>query len=378
MTNPKPDETFPRLAWNQAAIWMGADFFALWRLLLRNRFHVRPAFWGDMLIDLSFGAANTGLRALQALMLAGRDRRVEIAEEPIFVVGHWRTGTTLLHELLALDPRHRYATTYECFVPNHFLLTERLVKSWSGFVLPPNRPPDNMQMGWDLPQEDEFALCNLGLPSPYLTIAFPNHPPQCQEYLELDEISPSQRRRWQRGLLRFLKQLTYKQSGRIVLKSPTHTFRLPILNEMFPRARFVHIVRNPFEVFPSTVRLWKSLYAAHGYQQPNHAGLEQYVFDTFVRLHHRLEATRGLIEPERFHEVRYEQLVQDPVFTMRRLYDHLDLGAFDEVEPALRKYVEQHADYRPNRYELAPELRAEIAHRWKPYFDRYGYTTDVV
>ena len=53
---------------------------------------------------------------------------------------------------------------------------------------------DNMTAGWDCPQEDEFALCNMGLRSPYLTIAFPNHPPQDQEFFELAEVSPRARR----------------------------------------------------------------------------------------------------------------------------------------------------------------------------------------
>ena len=113
-------------------------------------------------------------------------------------------------------------------MPNNFLVCEPLLKAWSGFVLPRRRPPDNMQMGWDCPQEDEFALCNMGVPSPYWSIAFPNEPPQSQDYFELDRLGPVQRRRWKQALQTFLKRLTWKRRGRIVLKSPAHTFRLPI------------------------------------------------------------------------------------------------------------------------------------------------------
>ena len=235
--------------------------------------------------------------------------RVKLAGDPIFIIGHWRTGTTLLHELLTLDPRHRCPTTFECFLPNNFLVCEPLLKFWSGFVLPRRRPPDNMQMGWDCPQEDEFALCNMGVPSPYWSIVFPNEPPAAQDYFELDRLGPVQRRRWQQALRTFLKRLTWKRPGRIVLKSPTHTFRLPMLREMFPDARFIHVVRNPYAVFPSTVRLWKSLYVLNSYQEPTCADLEEYVLSTFSRMHERLEATRGLIDPHRFCEVRYEDLL---------------------------------------------------------------------
>jgi hypothetical protein len=274
---------------------------------------------------------------------------------------------------LALDPRHNYPTTYQCFVPNHFLLSEPFLKSWTGFTLPANRPPDQMQMGWDLPQEDEFALCNLGVPSPYATIAFPNHPPQNQEYLELETVSDHQRQRWQQTLLRFLKQLRYKRPGRIVLKSPTHTFRVPVLLEMFPNAKFVYLARHPEAVFLSTRRLWKSLYSTHGYQAPDFTTLDEHVFSTLARMHDRWEATRGLIPPGNLVEVRYEDLVADIVGQTSGIYEQLDLGDFETVRPAMEKYLADRADYRASRYDPPAELKREIYRRWQPYYERHGY-----
>ena len=370
-----PQSTFPRPSWRQAGIWMGCDFFGLTRLLLRNGFRVRWSYLPDCMIDVSFSLANTGLGGVKNLLFARRLNRVELTDDPVFIIGHWRTGTTLLHELLALDPRHRCPTTFECFAPNHFLVSERFLKGWTGFVLPSRRPADNMEMGWDRPQEDEFALCNLGVPSPYATIAFPNHPPQFQEYFELEDVPPRLRSRWRRTFLSFLRQLAYKRPGRIVLKSPPHTFRLPLLCEMFPRARFVHMVRNPYLVFMSTVRLWKSLYASHGYQKPNYQGLEEFVFETFLRMHRRLDATRELVDSGRFHQLRYEDVIRNPVAEMRTLYKKLALGEFAAVEAAIEDYFRRGADYQTNRYELTPKLHAEITRRWKPYIEEYGYST---
>ena len=142
-------------------------------------------------------------------------------------------------------------------------------------------------MSWDSPQEDEFALCNLGVPSPYATIAFPNERLQNTAYFELDTLSEREQRKWEQTLLSFFKQLTYASPGRLALKSPTHTFRLPTLVRMFPQAKWINIVRNPFAVFSSTVGLWRSLYAAYGYQKPHYEGLENQVLDTFARMHAR-------------------------------------------------------------------------------------------
>lgn len=367
------DPNAARPSWLGAAIWMGADFFALLRIFYKSGFRIRPRYVGDALNDFLFSLANSSLKGLEFLFYERSVARVKLADDPVFIVGHWRTGTTMLHELLALDERNRCPNTYECFVPNHFVLTERWLKSWSGFVLPPSRPFDNMAMGWDLPQEDEFALLNLGQPSPYASIAFPNRPPLDWDYLDLENVRPAELRRWQRTLVRFVKQLAYVRAGRVILKSPTHTCRVPALLDVFPRARFVNMVRNPYKVFPSTVRLWKGLYSAHGYQKPTHEGLDEHVLSNFIHMHERLEATRGQIAPEMICDLRYEDLVRDPIEQVRALYEQLDLGDFAPAEPAVRKYLDEHADYRTNRHELPAEQRAEIARRWRPYFERYGY-----
>ena len=119
------------------------------------------------------------------------------------------------------------------------------------------RPMDDMRAGWDRPQEDEFALCNLGVPSPYLAWAFPNHGPVSDEYLDLRSLPAAEREAWKRAWRMFVQRVALVRSGRIVLKSPTHTARVRTILEVFPDARFVHIVRDPLVLFPSTVRLWK-------------------------------------------------------------------------------------------------------------------------
>ena len=57
---------------------------------------------------------------MQSALYGRKIAATDIEEDPIFVIGHWRSGTTLLHELLILDPRHTYPDTFACFAPNHF------------------------------------------------------------------------------------------------------------------------------------------------------------------------------------------------------------------------------------------------------------------
>ncbi len=357
-------------------IWDGMIATGWFPLLLRNRFDMSPRRWAMALLVALISLVNYGLWLLQTLFWGRRIARTQLQGDPIFVIGHWRSGTTLLHELLVLDERHTCSNYYDCFCPNHFLLTAGVFRPLLRGLLPKQRPMDNMAAAWDSPQEDEFALCNMGLRSPYLTIAFPNRPPQNQEFFELADVSPRERTRWQRGLTWFLKCLTVRTPRRIVLKSPPHTFRIKVLLEMFPKARFVHIIRNPYVIFPSTINLWKRLYRNDGLQVPTYEGLDEHVFTTFARMYEVFERDRGLIPAGQFCEVRYEDLVARPIEQIERVYDELKLGGFEAVRPAMEAYFAQKADYKTNRYQLPPELAAEINRRWASFFQRYGYSQD--
>lgn len=356
--------------------WTGMDFFGWMRLLARNRFAVHWTCWPQAAAITLLSAFNTLYRWWSWPWVGWRWPKTQIKHEPLFIIGHWRAGTTLLHELMVLDERHTSPTTYECLVPNHFLLSEDFARRFLNFLLPSHRPMDNMPTGWDRPQEDEFAMCNLGAPSPYLTIAFPNHPPQYQEYLTLEGLEPADLERWKQTLVRFLKQITFRTPKRIVLKSPPHTCRIKTLLEIFPKARFLHIVRDPFVVYPSTVNLWKTLYRKHGLQPPRYEGLEEHVFETFERMYRKFEAERDLIPADRFCEIRYEDLVKDPVGNVRTIYEKLNLGGFETVLPALEEYVAGTAGYQTNKYELSPELREQISRRWAGFIRQYGYESE--
>ena len=348
---------------------------AWFRLLTRNRFRIGWRRVYALATVTAFSLFNSVTRLEQWLMV-GWQVKAELAQPPLFVLGHWRTGTTLLHELLVLDPGHTCPTTYECFAPSHFLITEGTAIPLLAFLLPSRRPMDNMAAGWRRPQEDEFALCNLGLPSPYLTIAFPNEPPQDPEYLTLQNVPPRALERWKRVFHRFLAEVDFRagRRKRIVLKSPPHTGRVKVLLDMFPDAKFVHIVRDPLAVFPSTAHLWRTLYAVQGLQSPDFADLEERVFQGLIDMYHCFERDRPLIPQRNLCELRYEDLVADPAKELGRVYDELGLPGFGAVQPALEKFLADMRDYETNRYpEVSPKLRRRIEQRWRDYATRYGY-----
>lgn len=353
--------------------WHGMRLGDWSRLLWRNRFRINPIRMPMAAIITGCAGFNSTMALIQRGIYGRRIAATEVKQPPVFIIGHWRSGTTYLHELLVRDDRFAFPTTYECFVPHHFLITGRVLPSLVWFLMPPKRPMDNMSAGFGHPQEDEFALCTLGAPTPYLRMAFPNDPPPYNEMLDMEGVSNDDLRRFEQAMKYFLQVLTFSKQKRLVLKSPPHTGRIEVLARLFPGARFIHIVRDPYALFSSTMRLWKSLDPAQAFQIPRHAHLEEYVFTCFERMYRGFERQRSLLEPDQLCDVRYEDLVRDPLGETRLVYEKLDLGDFDAVRPKLEEYVKQQKNYRVNQHDLDPELARQVAERWAGYFERYGY-----
>ena len=353
--------------------WNGMGVGGWSKLVARNRFSIDPRRFAMAGIMTGLAGVNGVMWGMQELALGRKIRNTQIEEHPLFIIGHWRSGTTLLHELLVLDERHTYPDTYACFAPNHFLASGKILPRMLWLLMPSRRPMDNMAVGWSRPQEDEFAMCNMGMRSPYLTLAFPNRAPQDQRYLDLDGLSDEELAEWKETFQWFLKCLTVQSPKRIVLKSPPHTCRIKHLLDLFPKARFVHITRDPRVLFPSTVNLWKRLYRDQGFQVPAYEGLEEHVFKTFTRMYDVFHRDRELIPPSQFSQVRYEDLIKQPLDELKHIYADLKLDGFDAALPALEDHVSGWSDYQTNRYEITPELAEEIDRRWGDYARRYGY-----
>ena len=115
------------------------------------------------------------------------------------------------------------------------------------------------------------------------------------------------------------------------MKTPANAGRLKVLAKLFPDARFVYIARNPLDVFPSTVKLWRALYSTQGLHNPPYLEpwLDDYVLDMFQRLTEAFEEDRRLVPEKNLVEIRYEDLMKDPIAAMRSIYGRLGIDKFD-------------------------------------------------
>ena len=356
--------------------WDGMTLRAWRKLLKAGKYRVAPIRWAMVIIITGLAILlNSRYALLQKWFLGKKINDTQLSDAPIFIIGHWRSGTTLLHEYMIRDPQFSFADTYACFVPEHFIISRFTVRPIGNLIMPKKRPVDNMEAGFDRPQEDEFALVSMGLPSPYRNIIFPNNGLNINsEYLTLRDVSDEDRKAWLDGMDTFLKSLTVLYPGkRIVLKSPPHTGRIKTLLERYPDAKFIHLHRNPYSIFPSTYNLWMRLSKDEGAQCPSGEGMEDYVFNNLNTMYDAFDEDVKLLAPNQFCDIAFKDLTAAPVETLRKIYQTLEIKGFDEVESTFQQYADSQKEYKKNKFSMEPELKTKIAERWKRYFERYGY-----
>lgn len=345
-----------------------------WRLLRENGFSVDPAYWHRAAFVSMLSVLNSLARRKEERQFNAAVEDVQVAP-PLFVLGHWRTGTTHLQNLLAQDTdQFGFANTYQVVNPHTFLSTEEVNARRFAWLVPDKRPMDNVALSFQSPQEDEFAPCLMSLYSLYLGISFPRREEHYARYLSFRDVPRDQLDAWKAAFLWFLKKLTYKTNRPLVLKSPPHTARIRLLLEMFPEARFVHIHRDPYRVFQS-FRHYFDTATWHTYlQRPDLRGLDDRLLRLYSALYDAFFAERHLIPSCRYHDVRFEELERAPIAEMQKLYERLGLHGFDTFRPKLQRYVDSLSGYRKNDFgTLDDAQREKVATAWRRSFDTWSY-----
>lgn len=356
--------------------WAGMRIGDYVGMLAKNGFRLHPSRIPMLFLVGGCAVTSSGLSLMQSLFLSRKIRQTELVKPPVFVVGHWRSGTTLLHELLGLDDQFAWPSTFECFMPTHYLLSGRALQPLVRLLMPSQRPMDSMPAGPQYPQEDEFALIGLGAPTPYYNIAFCNEDPRYLELLNLNRADAGDVEDLRDSLTWFYQSLTYRKQKQLILKSPTHTGRIGHLARWFPDAKFVHITRHPYKIFPSTMHLWKTLAHVQGYQLPrnNDAKLIDYVNRCYAEMYEGYFDQVGDIPEENIVQIRFEELIEDPVSQIESIYSRFDLRGFDTAKARLEDFWAQRKSHRFNKTRLNEETRVMIDEIWADYIDRFGYS----
>ena len=313
---------------------------------------------------------------LEFLRHGAEIRSTAIAPDPVFVIGHWRSGTTHLQNLLAQDPQFATVTLQQAAMPLDFLTLGNLMSGPFAGALPRKRLMDNVAVAASSPWEEELALAATSPLSFYHVSFFPKGIRRIfRDAVLFDGGNPKLAGRWTQDCLAFLKKVQSASPGKhLMLKNPANTARIRLLTTLFPDARFIHIHRDPYKVFASTVHLYLKAQEEWGFHRVDREAVVDHVLDSYPLLMNAYIDQRNRIPEGRLCEVRFSDLQQSPLETLGTVYRQLDISGLETATPHFRSYLESVSDYRKNRLELSARDKARVKERWEPFFHHFGYS----
>ncbi len=245
-----------------------------------------------------------------------------LPEDPVFILGIWRSGTTVLHELVTACTQWATPRTWQCFNPSTCFLTAAPSQ-----VATVGRPMDHGQIATHSPQEDEFALLLLGEFSAYRGFIDPRRLGECAA--ELSSSRDAKLPRWQDFLRGVCSQADTK---RLLLKSPGHTFRVPMLRANFPRAKFIWIGRHTGEVLASNLKMWKAMIERYALWECPPGAIDDFLQQSLRAYASVLEQCLDLIPREQLLWVDFDELRTDPRRLLRRVLHFIETPADSDPE----------------------------------------------
>jgi len=353
----------------------GADLRTL--LLVLSRHQINRAGWkklGPVFLAVLGRLPITMLEAgLQPLLLRGTGAM----PAPLFVIGHWRSGTTHLSNLLSKDEALGFVPPVAAGIPWECLTLGRWFRRQLETQLPKSRLIDKVPVRPDSPQEDEIGLSNM-LPFSFMHAYY--FPSVLQKALDRglfwEGLKPAEKNRWRRQLSSYTRKLYVQQGNRrLVIRNPAHMARISELRRIFPGAQFIHIHRNPYRVFLSMQNFYRQLLPALALHNWEEAAVDAAILRTYDRLMHSYYAQSTQLSSQDHISVSFEALEADPLSLLQRIYDRLELGDFKQKTGCFERYLFEVGRYEKNSFadKATPDL-PQVRAAWSEHFDRLGYS----
>ena len=294
---------------------------------------------------------------------------------PVFIMGHWRSGTTLVQYLMAQDRQFGGFDPVFNFAFNFYHVLGWLFRPLVKASLSDKRPQDNMPLSLDLPLEEYMAFAKIEPDSLYPVNYFPMSFPRYMNNSYWQDLPEKQRRRLEHKYDLMLKKCVQHCGGKqLLLKSPDNTGRIGELLRMYPDAKFIGIYRNPYTVIRSSVHLYESIFDMWSLQDiPSRETLEDWIVNNFSRMYRAYFEAADALPEDTLYEIRFEDFEKDPIPYLKEAYDALGLGGFDAAKPGFERYMASQKGYEKNTFDYPKELMEKIDARLGFYFERYGY-----
>ncbi|MDP4281728.1 MAG: sulfotransferase [Bacteroidota bacterium] len=345
------------------------------RLLHKNPFSLRPDFSGRILFILQASFWSYIFSCIEKRKFSTQIDSSPLPEDIIFIVGHWRTGSTFLHQLIFQDPSLTAPTLFQVVMPENYISSRKYFYPIIKLFITKYRPMDRVTVTLDDPQEDEYAIFRETGYSPLEKLVFPESEKYFLSGMNSFLPEPSELLQWEEDVIRIFKKIHFATGKRIISKNPFHSLRIPELCKMFPKAKFIHIYRHPYEVVPSSIHLWKIVQKQNRLNGKCAVPTTEEVADVLDLFLNTIRKDLQEIPHDRWCEVRFESLEKDPLNEVKKIYKHLGMDFTNECQDRMEAFLDTVKNYRRNEYHLTSEEKQIISERLKNNMNYYHFLT---
>ncbi|MFC2107802.1 sulfotransferase, partial [Bacteroidota bacterium] len=353
---------------------VGYSFSHLIRLVSKN--HIAPKYYFRALIILLVSLIGIPFRQFENLKYKKKIREYKIPNDPVFIIGHWRSGTTYLHNILSKDPKFCYVTTYQGVFPGIIFrgFGHWFFKSFMKLLIPSNRKGDNVKLNVDYPQEEEFALGESHNSCFYFFWYFPKKLMQFfDSQLLLRNRKKSDIERFKGDYIKLVKKTHLLNKKEILIsKNPPNTARVKILLESFPNAKFIFIYRDPVKVIQSTSNFFDKMMPVLWFHELHKNERDEVIFDLYKRTIDQYFLDKELIPENQLYEVKFEELEKNPLDFIQQMYAELNIPGYDNALPYFKDHINQSKGYKKNVFALDNIEIERISLRVHDYIEKFG------
>lgn len=350
----------------------GADIGTLSRVVGRSGFPSKA-------LEGSGIAASALLRlpisTLERIAINGKLPSVEEMAPPVFILGHWRSGTTHLYNIMVKGGQWGFVPPVATGLPWDLFGIAKIFNPLLERALPKHRYIDKIPVNPDSPQEDEIAIANMSPLSFYHAIYFPSDfRDHLMRGLFFEGCSAREIGAWEERFVYLMRKL-YLHQGRkpLLIKNPVYTGRLDTLRRLFPSAKFIHIHRNPYDVFRSMQNFYAKLLNQFALQPYDHVDIDSAILSVYPRMMEKLERDKQGLRADQFVEIGYDALDADPLGTIEHLYGQLGLPGFEASKPAFADYLSDIKSFEKNRFDYPVQSAQKVEHQWGAFLSKWDY-----
>lgn len=355
---------------------VGYSLHILFILIAKNKVSFR--YYARFIIMFLINLINWPFRTYERHFINPRFKNKELEEPPVFIIGHWRSGTTHLHNILCEDPQMGYASTYQVVFPDTFYnkIGLFIFKNFTKLLIPGRRKGDRVVLDTEFPQEEEFALGDKTPLSFYYWWMFPRRIMEYYgQYIRFNSASSSQIKSWEEDYKLLINKALAKSGKKVFIsKNPPNTGRVKQLLEMYPNARFMHIHRNPVNVILSTRNFYDKMLPHLQLQSVNWEELNENILQMYSIMMKDYLKDKELIPKGQLMELSFEDLEENPQEIIKEVYRSLSLKGYENAKPYFDAYLEKSKHYQKNKHKIEKSLLDAIQKECGFSMELYKYS----